>query len=635
MLQTRYSRADLDDLLLPQDQWRPFPPAADREAWELLLKKELNRLRTNHIVAQAEAAVGQPWPALLATEYMAYRRDGNRGPYQVPCFERRARLGKLVLGECVENGGRFIDEIVNGIWAVCEETTWCVPAHAYPRELGWQPDLLPQLDRPVVDLFAAQTAAVLAEAAYLLGEELDRVTPLVRQRLRREVLDRVVDPVLDRGDFAWLRQTFNWNTWCSANTLCAGFYTLDDPGRTAELAWKLMGACDTFLAAQLPDGGCSEGPSYWGVAPGAMILLLELLYSRSDGRISIYDEPLVAALGRCLPRVHLDGPWFATFADCPPVVSVRPAPVHRYGERIGDESMKELALLSMRGWKADGPVDPASFAAFGGGGLTYALRELFWMPPDAEPAGMDKPLDTWFPELQVMVVREDATPGRGLVVAAKGGHNGEHHNHNDLGQFILLADGQPIIVDVGVGIYTAKTFSDERYETWTIRASGHNVPIVNGVEQQSGLQHRATDVAFRASGTESILSMNLATGYPEEAGLEALVRTFHFRRAAPASLAVTDEVRTRGAELSVEVHLFTPASCDLSTPGRAVLSVGDKQILMTWDPAQASVGAEDWPITDDRLRTGWGDRLTRLTVRYESASGSATCQLAFNAVPNG
>ena len=44
----------------------------------------------------------------------------------------------------------------------------------------------------------------------------------------------------------------------------------------------------------------------------------------------------------------MDGPWFATFADCPPLVGVKRGAVYRYGERVGDASMRDLALLAMR-----------------------------------------------------------------------------------------------------------------------------------------------------------------------------------------------------------------------------------------------------------------------------------------------
>ena len=40
---------------------------------------------------------------------------------------------------------RFIDEIANGIWAITEEATWCLPAHA-TRLKG---DVRPVLKPPV------------------------------------------------------------------------------------------------------------------------------------------------------------------------------------------------------------------------------------------------------------------------------------------------------------------------------------------------------------------------------------------------------------------------------------------------------------------------------------------------------
>ena len=68
----------------------------------------------------------------------------------------------------------------------------------------------------------------------------------------------------------------------------------------------------------------------------------------------------------------------------------------------------------------------------------------------------------------------------GLYVAAKGGHNGESHNHNDIGNFIVYADGEPEIIDVGNCVYTAKTFGAERYELMNTRSKNHNVPLIGG-----------------------------------------------------------------------------------------------------------------------------------------------------------
>ncbi len=90
--------------------------------------------------------------------------------------------------------------------------------------------------------------------------------------------------------------------------------------------------------------------------------------------------------------------------------------------------------------------------------------------------------------------RSSEGSAEGLYLAAQGGHNAESHNHNDVGNFIVYADGEPAIIDVGVETYTAKTFSAQRYEIWTMQSAYHNLPTVNGVMQGAGRQFEARDV---------------------------------------------------------------------------------------------------------------------------------------------
>ncbi|HTX26243.1 MAG TPA: heparinase II/III family protein [Streptosporangiaceae bacterium] len=82
----------------------------------------------------------------------------------------------------------------------------------------------------------------------------------------------------------------------------------------------------------------------------------------------------------------------------------------------------------------------------------------------------------------------------GLFLAAKAAHNGEGHNHNDVGPFIVALDGRPVLIDVGVGLYTRQTFGPDRYEIWTMQSSWHDVPEVDGAAQESGREHAARRV---------------------------------------------------------------------------------------------------------------------------------------------
>src|SRR5699024_1597232 len=128
-------------------------------------------------------------------------------------------------------------------------------------------------DRQSVDLFACESAMVLAESLYLLGEELSRVSPGLVDRVTQKVMSRVIEPVEQHDDFGWLDGHNNWTPWCASNALGAAMYLLDDRDRLAKLTWKLMTAADRYIANYSDDGGCDEGPSYWNVGPGSLFLL--------------------------------------------------------------------------------------------------------------------------------------------------------------------------------------------------------------------------------------------------------------------------------------------------------------------------------------------------------------------------
>ncbi len=625
MLTKRYDLDDVRRSLMPRDAWCPFPKASDRAAWRALVVNPLNRERRGFLVGQAQALLGQPWPILPATTYMDFVRNGNRTRYEGPYFSRRRRLAFLVLAECMEYQGRFLDEIANGLWAISEEASWSVPAHARNA-----PDPLPDADVEMVDLFAAETAMVVAETLYLVGDELRAVSPALVRRLERECERRVISQVEGRDDFGWYSGSNNWTPWIVSNVEGAALYLLDDPDRMARLTWKMMETIDRFTGHYGPDGGCDEGPGYWGVAAGATLLFLEEVYSRSDGAIDVYDEPLIRNMGRFIVDTHLSGPWFTNFADAPARLGLRRDVVYRFGERIGSDLMKNAALLAARGFDPACDVYPVFNQEVNGGLLNHMLRELFWVPADAMPANVPNDLRNWFPDLQVLVVRESPTLGEGLVLAAKGGHNGESHNHNDLGQFILMLDGQPAIIDVGVETYSRKTFSDQRYTIWCIRSSGHNVPLVNGVEQVSGRDHRATNVRFAEADGVTRLGMNLEGGYSQGSGVASIRREFAFDRRSP-SVTVADDVRIGAGHLSVRIPLYTPWEVEQRAPGLLAIGTTPRKLLVSYDPHILRAAIADVPLDDERLRESWGPLLRCITLALDSSAAVGSYRLTFSA----
>jgi hypothetical protein len=601
----RYGSADTREWLLPVESYHPFPAADERGRWEALPS-----VLREAAIEGAEQYLGFAWPALPATLYMECARTGDRKGYEQPYFARRSALASMVLGECVEGKGRFLDDIVNGLWAICEESTWVVPAHNPDRAEG-EP-LADTVDH-FVDLFAGDTGALLAWVHYLLSAQLDSMSNHVCNRVRREVKSRIVDPFLERSDFWWMgedsaRRLNNWSPWCVSNCLAAALLLEADRGRRTRAVQKSLTILDRFLAQYHSDGGCDEGPGYWTVAGGALLDCLELLHSGSGGKIDVYDEPLIREVARYIHRVHIAGDYYVNFADCNAKLTPPGGLVYRWGQRIGDPVMSEFGswLHGRRG-----------AAALVRGKLLRALPDLFLADGLEGPGRPPVVRDVWLDGIEVMAARQEEGSDRGLYLAAKGGHNAESHNHNDVGQFIVYADGEPLIIDPGVGTYTAKTFSDQRYEIWTMQSAYHNLPTVNGVQQQEGEEFKASDVAYRADDPPAELSLDIASAYPEAAGIESWRRTCRLVRGDSPCVEIRDELALATPSDDVILSLMTPCRPRVASPGVIELAGPERMWRLAYDSGALTAPVEEMPLDDERLRSSWGDRLFRIELRVK------------------
>jgi hypothetical protein len=607
MLSERWPLDLLRPALLPRAQWKPFPTASDRAGWMTLSEE----LRTE-LTKGGEEKLGAPWPELPATLFLEYKRTGNRSRYEALRNARRDRLRQLAITECAEGKGRFLDDIANGVWTTCEETFWGVPAHLGAQKLGTG---LPDVTEPVVDLFAAETGSLLAWIAYLLGPQMDQVHSLVRRRIEWEVNRRILTPCLDRDDFAWMglrssRPVNNWNPWINSNWLTCNLLLESDGDRRLKATGKILRSLDRFLAGYAPDGGCDEGPGYWGRAGASLFDCLELLHSASGGKIDFYSEPLVAEIGRYIYRAHIAGDFYTNFADASARLSIAADLVYRYGRRIGDAKMQALGA-----WAAAKQARPGLSDSIG-----RQLPALFNEAELSKAKGYP-PLvrDTWMPGIQVMAARVKEGSAQGFYLAAQGGHNAESHNHNDVGNFMVFADGEPLIIDVGVETYSAKTFSAQRYEIWTMQSAYHNLPTIGGVMQGAGREYEATEVAYQADDGAAQVKLNIAAAYPKEAGLDYWRRTLRLDRAADR-VEIHDEYALNKPAPDITLTLMSAAKPEPAGAGELILR-GEKfrspAVKLSFDGGVFRPRVETIEVTDARLLSSWGGRLYRILLAAE------------------
>ena len=599
---TEYYCADLPSLLTGPLSYRPCPTASVRESWEALPRTVRHRL-----IAAGDQYLACHWPPLPATLYMDFARTGERKNYENPYFARRRALGRLALAECAEGQGRFLDDIIAGLWAICEETSWVIPAHSR----GFAGDHpLPDSADHYIDLFAAETGSLLAWAHYLLRSQLEAVTSRICEYLRREVKARILDPFLEHDDFWWMGRgdrwrLNNWSPWCVSTCLSASLLLEESADRRAAAVLKAMAIADRWLAGYHDDGGCDEGPSYWTVAGGALLDCLELLRWATGGKINVYDQPLIREIGRYIHRVHISGEYYVNFADAGGKVHLPAGVVYRYGKRIGDPDLMALGRFACH--KQGGDIY--------GGSLLRALPDLFDTDGIEEPADPPFVRDSWLPGIQVMTARESGGTDRGLFLAAKGGHNNESHNHNDVGHFIVYYDGQPVLIDVGVGTYTAKTFSDQRYEIWTMQSAYHNLPTVNGVQPREGDEFRATDVSYRADDSVAELTMDIADAYPPEAGIKSWRRTCRLRRGHDAQVEIVEEFALKAPTREIALSLMTPIEPRLEEPGVIGLTLPSATLTLTYAAGVLDASVEGIALEDERLKGSWGQSVFRIVLK--------------------
>jgi len=98
----RHNPVDIENALRSASPPPPFPPAADRQAWRDIARSA-GDAAVAALIARAEEDATTPIPALPATLWLEFQRNGQREGYQEPRSKRRALLASLVLAECLEN----------------------------------------------------------------------------------------------------------------------------------------------------------------------------------------------------------------------------------------------------------------------------------------------------------------------------------------------------------------------------------------------------------------------------------------------------------------------------------------------------------------------------------------------------
>ena len=560
-------------------------PQADDTFWRDSIPQEMRQ----SYIQYGEQYLGKPWTVLPWTVFAENKQTGNRVNYEAICFEKRRQMAAIVMAEIMEGKGRFMGDIIDGMGSFCEETWWGIPAH-YPKAI-------PLSEWQEVDLFNAETASLIVWTRYMLEKQFDAFSPDLCQRIDREIERRILQPAVER-DYWWKTAGMNWNPWICSNWLACILICEKDEARKATAIAQIKKATQAFIDAYPEDGGCDEGPGYWDRAAASMFEIMRLL---DFGTV----DQKVQRMASYAYKTYIGNDYCVCFADAHENKAVQQVNiVYPFGLWLNDQTMREFGAYLGR--QKGVLTNPAALYDKSGNFPTLG-RELFFLRHirDFIAEQPCEPLlkDVWLPDLQIMTTRRG-----NLYVAMKGGNNGESHNHNDVGSFIVYGSQEsgvrskeqlsPLFIDPAVGEYTAKTFSDDRYSIWTMQSQYHNLPQINGIDQKDGKEYAAKVVSHK----DGQLTLDIAGAYPVEAAVKSWKRTVI---AMKSGVSVTEDY---------ELSEYRQPTC-------LMLMTLDPEALQRihFDANQLSATIEDISDKlDPLLQHMWGQKMYRIILTVKS-----------------
>ena len=598
MLRNQADEAKLKTVLVPDQKWVPFPAYNDRAGWDKVMGSWKETF-----IERGEKALDYRWQVVTATDYLTHNRGQSQGKADAHIGANLMAIIDLFFAELATGQGRYMDQLMDGTFAMCEVTSW-VRSHHLSHQKSHR--YFPEYDDNAIDLVAGDVGAVMAWVYYYFHEEFDKIEPEISRRLVHELDKRIMTPYLNDTHYGWKGDRFdpeknhlnNWTPWCSINCLQVFALCEKDLDRFAKAAYMSMESVDKYLNNIEGDGCCDEGPTYWYQGPAKNFEYLEFLKWVTGGKVDALGNPMIRRMGEYITTSTIGNGWVVNFSDASAKGADNALIIYNYGKGVDSPLMKHYAAYALKGGPAPVMRDRFIIRMF------YSLLIKDELEKET-PELVFEPY-TWYPETQICYMREKD----GFFVASKGGHNAQSHNHNDIGTVSLYYKAIPFLIDAGVGTYITKTFSSHRYEIWSMQANYHNVPMLNGIPEKEGRQYASRQATFDPK--TMTFAVDFAGTYPAEACVKSMLRKVSLKN---GKVTIKDSYSLSESRQAADFNWLTWGDVDIETPGKVSITVQGETVTLNYDGKKLEPVLETIVQDDPPLKRVWGDKIYRVTLR--------------------
>ncbi len=437
------------------------------EKRDALLKSDAAKPFIEDVIKKADLAIEKNVPSAKFSDFMIFFENGSRSEYEKGYFEKRNDCMYILSAYFLTNNQKYLTPLIDYINYICDEFTWCVPAHCNIHKFSTR-EIVER-----VDLFQAETLRLFSEIIMLTGNNLPSY---VKERMKYEVDRRIFRPIRDLETFQgptfyWEEIKTNWSAVCGAGVALGMMCFMEDKEIQTFLP-RIISWMDSYLKGISDDGCCEEGMSYWGYGFFHFVLLSDIVRKYTKNEINYFEKEKVKNLALFNQRMILSDSICVSVSDSTDNFSFKIGLVSFLKSIYPEVMLPDLKYGSIHG-------------------NVHSTAELLWFDENYKK---DAPTEKafYYDEPQLYVSKKKA-----YSFCAKGGHNAQPHNHNDVGSFIITSQDKIILSDLGSGKYTKDYFVGATRYTYLVTGShGHSVPIINDTYQLPGRDHSAKNASY-------------------------------------------------------------------------------------------------------------------------------------------
>lgn len=396
-----------------------------------------------------------------------------------------------------------------------------------------------------------------------------------RKTIREAIVQKGLEPSLDKRYNSWLTAEHNWNQVCNAGMT---FGALAVREQHPELSVRIINRAIKSIRLPMkdygPDGIYPEGYGYWGYGTSFNVMWLSAMETCFGTDFGLAAMPgFLRSTGF---MAHMTGPsgrpfnysdagsgggfhpamcWMAGKLGDASVLYMDKLHLQRSGveSRVGDRLIPAAML-----WKGDFQMDKIP-----------APKDLMWVGHGKNPIAM---------------MRTSWTDPNAIWVAMKGGSGNINHAHMDIGSYVMEAQGVRWAMDFGMQEYESleskgiKLFGRaqdaQRWTIFRLNNFTHNTITVD-----SQLQRVDGFAPIIASGNKkSFMHAVTDLGAVYKGQLAGAHRGIAISNGD--HVVVRDEWTAMDRETKVRWTLLTPATVQITGPNEALLTKDGKTLRL-------------------------------------------------------